>query len=110
MGVVRLHLFAVSSKKRGISAHKLLIYCFWRTDYVKPTIVFWGNKSAPVMEEEVFAPLVHVRTFDTLEEAIAINNSVRQGLSSALFTSWVFYSSIGKRGGAARKLAEVANE
>lgn len=56
-------------------------------DYIKPTIVYWGNKSAEIMEEECFAPLVHVRTFETIEEAIEINNSVRQGLSSALFTT-----------------------
>lgn len=55
-------------------------------DYIKPTIVNWGNKDAEVMQEEVFGPLLHVRTFDTLEEAIDINNGVRQGLSSALFT------------------------
>ncbi|WRT70538.1 uncharacterized protein IL334_007536 [Kwoniella shivajii] len=37
--------------------------------------------------EETFAPILKVQEFDTLEEAIAINNSVPQGLSSSLFTS-----------------------
>ncbi len=40
----------------------------------------------PVCAEEIFGPILHVFTVDTLEEAIAINNSVPQGLSSGLFT------------------------
>ena len=55
--------------------------------YVKPTIIRYPkNAIAKVMEEECFAPILHCTTFDALEEAIAINNSVRQGLSSTLFT------------------------
>lgn len=30
--------------------------------------------------------VLHITTFETLEEAIEINNSVDQGLSSALYT------------------------
>jgi aldehyde dehydrogenase family 7 protein A1 len=36
--------------------------------------------------------VLYVATFDTLEEAVALNNSVEQGLSSSLFTSFVFRS------------------
>ena len=35
---------------------------------------------------ETFAPILYVLTYDTLEEAIALNNGVPQGLSSAIFT------------------------
>jgi len=35
------------------------------------------------------ASVLHITTFETLEEAIEINNSVEQGLSSALFTQYV---------------------
>ena len=35
---------------------------------------------------ETFAPILYVLTFKTLDEAIAIHNSVPQGLSSAIFT------------------------
>lgn len=34
-----------------------------------------------------FAPIVYVAEFETVSEAIALNNSVPQGLSSSLFTS-----------------------
>lgn len=35
------------------------------------------------------ALVLYVTTFETLEEAIALNNSVAQGLSSSLFTQSV---------------------
>lgn len=38
------------------------------------------------MNEELFCPILYVFKFDTLEEAIQINNSVPQGLSSSIFT------------------------
>ncbi len=38
------------------------------------------------MHREIFAPILHVIKFKTCEEAVAINNSVKQGLSSSLFT------------------------
>ena len=38
------------------------------------------------MQRETFAPILYVMTFATTAEAIALNNGVPQGLSSALFT------------------------
>jgi aldehyde dehydrogenase (NAD+) len=35
---------------------------------------------------ETFAPLLYVMTYDDLDEAIALNNAVPQGLSSSIFT------------------------
>ena len=54
-------------------------------NYVEPTIVAISH-DAPIVQEEIFAPIVYVFKFDTLEEAIKMNNGVPQGLSSALFT------------------------
>jgi aldehyde dehydrogenase family 7 member A1 len=54
-------------------------------NYVQPTIVAIDH-SAPIVQQEVFAPIVYVMKFKTLDEAIAMNNAVPQGLSSALFT------------------------
>ena len=54
-------------------------------NYVEPTIVAISH-DAPIVQEEIFAPIVYVFKFDTIEEAIAMNNGVPQGLSSALFT------------------------
>jgi aldehyde dehydrogenase (NAD+) len=55
---------------------------FW----VEPTIIANARYDWPCVQRETFAPILYLTTFDTLEEAIAQNNGVRQGLSSALFT------------------------
>ncbi len=53
--------------------------------FVEPTIAL-VPKEAPITQEETFAPILWVIEFDTLEEAIEIQNGVTQGLSSAIFT------------------------
>ena len=50
-----------------------------------PTIVEI-SPDAEVVQEEIFAPIVYVFKFSNLDQAIAYNNGVPQGLSSALFT------------------------
>jgi aldehyde dehydrogenase (NAD+) len=54
--------------------------------YVRPAIVEI-RASAPIVQEETFAPILYVMTYRELSEAIAIHNGVPQGLSSAIFTS-----------------------
>jgi aldehyde dehydrogenase (NAD+) len=41
---------------------------------------------AAVVQRETFAPILYVLPFDTIDQAIAINNGVAQGLSSSVFT------------------------
>lgn len=53
--------------------------------YVRPALVEMPAQSA-VVQEETFAPILYVMRYRTLEEAIAMNNDVPQGLSSAIFT------------------------
>jgi aldehyde dehydrogenase (NAD+) len=53
--------------------------------FVEPTIVR-VSKPIPIMREEVFAPILYVCPFTDLDEAIAMQNDVPQGLSSAIFT------------------------
>lgn len=53
--------------------------------FVEPTIVV-VPKEASITEQETFAPILWVIEFETLEEAIEIQNGVTQGLSSAIFT------------------------
>ncbi len=58
-----------------------------RTGYfVEPAIVK-STIDMPIVKEEVFAPILHVFEVDSLEDAVAVNNSVPQGLSSGLFTT-----------------------
>ncbi|KAM0949199.1 putative aldehyde dehydrogenase (NAD(P)(+)) [Dioscorea sansibarensis] len=54
-------------------------------NFVQPTIVEISS-DAHVVKEELFAPVLYVMKFKTLKEAIEINNSVPQGLSSSIFT------------------------
>ncbi|MBX7435281.1 aldehyde dehydrogenase family protein [Mycobacterium sp. Y57] len=53
--------------------------------YVTPAVVRMPGQTA-VVHSETFAPILYVLTYDTLDEAIALNNAVPQGLSSSIFT------------------------
>ena len=56
--------------------------------FVEPTIITGLKPNTPVVMNECFAPILYVlRYTGGVEEAIAINNSVDQGLSSSLFTN-----------------------
>jgi len=54
--------------------------------YVVPAIVAARN-DWPVVQHETFAPILYVMGYKTLTEAIALQNGVPQGLSSAIFTT-----------------------
>ncbi len=54
--------------------------------YVRPAIVEI-DASAPIVQRETFAPILYVMRYETLDEAIAMHNSVPQGLASAIFTN-----------------------
>jgi aldehyde dehydrogenase (NAD+) len=54
--------------------------------YVSPAIVAI-SPAASIVEEETFAPILYVHAYDRIEEAIAVQNRVPQGLSSAIFTN-----------------------
>ncbi|WP_294274247.1 aldehyde dehydrogenase family protein [uncultured Chryseobacterium sp.] len=53
--------------------------------YVKPCIAEVKN-SYEIVQHETFAPILYLIRYSTLEEAIAIQNDVPQGLSSAIMT------------------------
>jgi aldehyde dehydrogenase (NAD+) len=53
--------------------------------YVRPALVRMPSQTS-VVREETFAPILHVLVYETLDEAIAIQNEVPHGLSSAIFT------------------------
>ncbi|WP_036111521.1 MULTISPECIES: L-piperidine-6-carboxylate dehydrogenase [Luteibacter] len=55
-------------------------------NFVLPTIITGLSNTDEVVQTETFAPILYVMPFDTLDEAIAEQNAVPQGLSSALFT------------------------
>lgn len=54
--------------------------------FVQPTLVVDVKNNADIVQEETFAPILYVMPFANLDEAIALQNGVPQGLSSAIFT------------------------
>ncbi|HTB20857.1 MAG TPA: aldehyde dehydrogenase family protein [Bryobacteraceae bacterium] len=54
--------------------------------FVKPALVK-ARANMPIVQEEVFAPILYLIEFDTLDEVIEWHNAVPQGLSSAMFTN-----------------------
>ena len=56
-------------------------------NFVLPTIVNGIKGSDAIVQTETFAPILYVIPYKTLDEAIAIQNGVPQGLSSSIFTT-----------------------
>ncbi|KZS79076.1 aldehyde dehydrogenase [Mycobacterium kansasii] len=54
--------------------------------YVAPAVVRMPSQTA-IVATETFAPILYVLVYDELDDAIALNNAVPQGLSSAIFTN-----------------------
>jgi aldehyde dehydrogenase (NAD+) len=55
-------------------------------NFVEPAIVRATSKMA-VVRTETFAPILYLMSFDALDEALALQNSVPYGLSSAIFSN-----------------------
>jgi aldehyde dehydrogenase (NAD+) len=57
-------------------------------NYVEPTIIRApASNELAIAREETFAPILYVFSFKTLDQAIAMQNGVDQGLSSSIFTN-----------------------
>ncbi len=54
--------------------------------FVEPALVR-AKPGMPIVKEEIFAPILYLIEFDSLEEALDQHNAVPQGLSSAMFTT-----------------------
>jgi len=54
--------------------------------FVRPALVK-ARADMPIVQEEVFAPILYLIEFDTLDQVIQWHNAVPQGLSSAMFTT-----------------------
>ncbi|MGH8278173.1 MAG: L-piperidine-6-carboxylate dehydrogenase [Gammaproteobacteria bacterium] len=55
-------------------------------NFVEPAIVR-ANKQWDIVKTETFGPILYMMSYKTLDEAVAMHNAVRQGLSSAIFTT-----------------------
>ena len=84
---------AVADFERAVAAAKAqggVVLCGGETiagpgHFVQPTVIAM-ERQTEVVRQETFAPVLYVLRIHSLEEAIALNNDVPQGLSSALFT------------------------
>jgi len=54
--------------------------------YVEPTLIKVQSEMK-IVREETFAPILYLLTVKDVDEAVAVQNSVPQGLSSAVFTT-----------------------
>nr|CAD7459885.1 unnamed protein product [Timema tahoe] len=55
-------------------------------NFVEPTIISGLSNSTSIIQQETFAPILFILRVESVEEGIKLNNSVKQGLSSSLFT------------------------
>ncbi len=55
--------------------------------YLQPTIIEVNDVNCRLTQEEIFGPVVTIMPFDTDEEALALANNVRYGLSSTIWTN-----------------------
>ncbi|MDE2347914.1 MAG: aldehyde dehydrogenase family protein [Gammaproteobacteria bacterium] len=85
-GAVRRYLETVAAAE----AQGGRLLCGGRTlaregHFVEPAIIR-ATASMPIVQTETFAPILYLLEYDDLDEAIAAQNSVAYGLSSAIFT------------------------
>ncbi|GAA0873194.1 aldehyde dehydrogenase [Gangjinia marincola] len=55
--------------------------------YLEPTIIEVTSNACVLNQEEIFGPVVTIMPFDTEEEALALANDSRYGLSATLWTN-----------------------
>ncbi|WP_150462147.1 L-piperidine-6-carboxylate dehydrogenase [Nesterenkonia ebinurensis] len=84
-----MHKALNAAKEQGgellVGGSRVLQDQFPEAYYVEPAIVKMPTQTE-VVTQETFAPILYVLTYQTLEEAIELHNSVPQGLSSSIFT------------------------
>ncbi|MBO0779431.1 MAG: aldehyde dehydrogenase family protein [Ktedonobacteraceae bacterium] len=54
--------------------------------FYRPTLFKHVRPDMRIAQEEIFGPTLSVIAIDSLEEAIAVNNNIKYGLSSAIYT------------------------
>ena len=85
---VAAQLRRTSSVKERIAAKVLVGKAHASGCYVRPS-VYEVRPDLPLLQEETFAPLLYVMPYEKLREAIAWQNDVPQGLSSAIVSESV---------------------
>lgn len=55
--------------------------------FVQPTVIDGVDRDSRLFQEEIFGPILSVRTFSTLTEAIALANDTVYGLAASVYTA-----------------------
>jgi gamma-glutamyl-gamma-aminobutyraldehyde dehydrogenase/4-guanidinobutyraldehyde dehydrogenase/NAD-dependent aldehyde dehydrogenase len=55
--------------------------------YLGPTLVAADDPEMPIVQEEVFGPVLAIQTADDADHALALANATRYGLAAAVWTS-----------------------
>jgi aldehyde dehydrogenase (NAD+) len=81
----RMEQVLIRAKAEGGIVHGGEVLTARQGAYVTPAIVEMPTQTDTV-REETFAPILYALSYETLEEAIQVQNDVPQGLSSCIFT------------------------
>jgi acyl-CoA reductase-like NAD-dependent aldehyde dehydrogenase len=87
--VEKVNRYAEMGSKDGkvfMGGHPSTGEVFKRGFFFEPTVIVDVPNNAPVAQEEVFGPLLVVQRAWTIDEALALANSTKYGLSVSLFT------------------------
>lgn len=77
---------AYSESGEVCGGHRVLQKKYPNAYYVHPSLVKLRHQTE-IVRRETFAPILYVMPYDTLEDAIFMQNDVVQGLSSSIFTN-----------------------
>ena len=83
--VTNMQLVLSMCREKGYIVHHGNFLSDIGSNFVRPAIVE-VTEQCEIVKHETFAPILYVMKYETLEEAIALQNGVDQGLSSCIFT------------------------
>jgi len=83
--------------KLAAGGHRLETGSHARGWFHEPTVFTDCNPKMRICQEEIFGPVVAVMPFDTFDEALAIANGVKYGLSASIYTRNVNQAFVAQR-------------
>ena len=88
----KVNFYVEEAKSRGLEVLVGGTHCLQPNEdcdgwFYEPTIFDYVDSNDPLMQEEIFGPVVAVTTFSNTNEAISILNNTGYGLSSAIYTN-----------------------
>jgi succinate-semialdehyde dehydrogenase / glutarate-semialdehyde dehydrogenase len=85
VAIIEAHLADAQAKGARVTAGSRAVEYFGGGAWVRATVLTGVTHDMAIMTDETFGPFLPVMTFDTIDEAIALANESRFGLSAAVF-------------------------